>query len=93
MRMVRADEYKLIYYPVGNRFQLFDLEKDPRELKDLAGQSEYSKIRSRLTGILKEELYGSDLEWIEDGELIGLPDRGFRPGPDRGLGDQRGWRY
>ena len=28
MRMIRADRYKLIWYPTGNRFQLFDLEKD-----------------------------------------------------------------
>lgn len=33
---------KLIYYPVGNIFQLFDLEKDPNELKDVSGDSAYT---------------------------------------------------
>ena len=27
-RMIRKDNYKLIYYPVGDRIQLFDLEGD-----------------------------------------------------------------
>ena len=30
-RMIRDEHYKLIYYPVGNRTQLFDLQEDPDE--------------------------------------------------------------
>ena len=34
-RMLRDQRYKLIYYPVGNHFQLFDLQNDPQELQNL----------------------------------------------------------
>ena len=35
-RMIRTKDMKLIYYPVGNIRQLFDLKKDPGELVDVA---------------------------------------------------------
>ena len=41
-RMVRQDQYKLIYYPTGNRFQLFDLESDPQEMTDLSGSDSHA---------------------------------------------------
>jgi len=92
MRMVRADRYKLIWYPVGNRIQLFDLEKDPQEMRDLAPSPEYADVCERLTGLLAGDLYGSDLEWVKKGELVGTPDKAFTPAPNRGLSGQRGWR-
>ncbi|HIM57364.1 MAG TPA: arylsulfatase [Candidatus Latescibacteria bacterium] len=93
MRMIRADRYKLIWYPVGNRLQLFDVVEDPREMTDLAAVAEFAQVRRRLTALLVTELYGVDLEWVgEDGELVGLPDKDFEPAPNRGLSGQRGWR-
>ena len=38
-RMIRDEQYKLIYYPLGNHFQLFDLDADPDELHDPRGRS------------------------------------------------------
>ena len=73
-RMVHDGRHKLIYYPVGNRFQLFDLREDPNELHDVAGSPAYADVRTRLTGLLQERIYGSDLEWLKDGELVGLPE-------------------
>ena len=35
-RMIHDGHNKLIYYPVGNRSQLFDLSDDPNEMRDLA---------------------------------------------------------
>ena len=35
-RMMRDKRFKLIYYPAGNRSQLFDIENDRRESTDLA---------------------------------------------------------
>jgi len=35
-RMVRTQDYKLIYYPMIQRTQLFNLRKDPEELNDLS---------------------------------------------------------
>ncbi|WP_373515695.1 sulfatase-like hydrolase/transferase [Persicitalea sp.] len=39
-RMVRQDGFKLIAYPKANKFLLFDLNKDPEEVKNLADQPE-----------------------------------------------------
>ena len=92
-RMIRDDRFKLIYYPVGNRGQLFDMKSDPRELEDLSERASCGEVRERLAEKLIEYLYGSDLEWIEGGTLKGLPDREFTPRPHRALNDQRGWRF
>jgi len=35
-RMVRDENWKLIFYPKLKKYQLFDLAKDPHELKNLA---------------------------------------------------------
>ncbi len=42
-RMVRDDRWKLIYYPKIDRYQLFDNEQDPNEMKDLAGDPHYAE--------------------------------------------------
>ena len=35
-RMVRDENWKLIFYPKLNKYQLFDLANDPNELNNLA---------------------------------------------------------
>jgi arylsulfatase A-like enzyme len=92
MRMVRSGRHKLIWYPAGNRFQLFDVQADPREMHDLAGQGEHQSVRAELTQRLVESLYGSDLEWVKDGQLVGCPAPPYAPKPYRSLANQRGWR-
>jgi len=92
-RMLHDGRYKLIYYPVGNRFQLFDLQDDPNELHDLSDDPAAAPVRDRLTALLVEHLYGSDLEWLRDGKLVGLPDREWKPEPNRTLSGQRGWHF
>ncbi len=89
-RMVRSGRYKLIYYAVGNRFQLFDMEIDRKELHDLSGQSSHSGIVSEMKQILMENLHGTDLDWIADGEFIGLADKEYVYRPVSGLYGQRG---
>lgn len=42
-RAVRDERYKLIVYPHNNARQLFDLENDPHELKNLAGEPQYER--------------------------------------------------
>ena len=93
-RMIRDARYKLIYYPLGNQFQLFDLDNDPDELHDLAHDPSLAEVRERLTCLLIENLYGSDLAYLQDGKLVGVPDDDFRSrGYDRNFGGQRGWRF
>jgi arylsulfatase A-like enzyme len=51
MRAVRDERWKLIRYPQINYTQLFDLENDPDELNNLAGQPEYTE---RIAALLRE---------------------------------------
>jgi arylsulfatase A-like enzyme len=92
-RMVRDNRHKLIYYPVGNRMQLFDLSADPDERNNLMGEASVSQVQAQLTQELIRNIYGDDLEWIVDGELVGLPDQNYEPAPNRGLNLQRGWHF
>jgi len=92
-RMILTGRYKLIYYPVGNRTQLFDLENDPRELTDLAGKPDLADVQADLTRRLIDNLYGGDLKWISDNRLTGLPDKTYSPSSPRDLYGQRGWRF
>lgn len=89
-RMIRDERHKLIYYPVGNHFQLFDLIDDPREMVDLAGDPAHAQTLTRMQEVLISEIYGVDLDWIENGRLVGKPARAYRWAPHRSLNSQRG---
>ena len=100
-RMIRNSQYKLIYYPAGNVRQLFDINNDPNEMKDLSQDNKHKEILNELTKELTSRLYGSDLEWIDEDNLQGikinddLTSDGFAnipTGNKRGLGGQRGLR-
>ncbi|MCA9114116.1 MAG: sulfatase-like hydrolase/transferase [Planctomycetaceae bacterium] len=92
-RMLHEGRYKLIYYAAGNVLQLFDLEDDPTELLDLSTSADHTDVRNRLVAALKAELYGSDLTWLKEGELVGLPEPDFLPEPARDLSIQRGTHW
>jgi arylsulfatase A-like enzyme len=53
-RMVRDDGFKLILYPFASKMLLFDLENDPEETVNLAGEDEYVDRISGLFGKLLE---------------------------------------
>lgn len=89
-RMIRDEQYKLIYYPVGNHFQLFDIENDPQEMTNLAAQAEHKDTLDRLVELYKSELYGCDENWVKDGQLIGTPNSSYNWTPHRSLNSQRG---
>ena len=88
-RMIRDAQYKLIYYPVGNCLQLFDMNADPREVHNLADQTAMKPVVDRLTSLLITEMYGSDRAWIQDGKLVGIDDL---PRPARGMRSLLGQR-
>ncbi|MEO1018244.1 MAG: sulfatase-like hydrolase/transferase [Pseudomonadota bacterium] len=94
-RMLHDGRHKLIWYPAGNSFQLFDLESNPMELNELSELPEYQEVRRRLTDALAAELYGADIDqgWIKDGKLVGFDPGPFMPNPDRSLHGQRGMHY
>jgi arylsulfatase A-like enzyme len=53
-RSVRDERWQLITYPQINKTQLFDLQNDPHETKDLSGDPAQAKQVERLTEKLKE---------------------------------------
>ena len=93
MRMVVEEDWKLIWYPAGNAFQLFNRISDPDETRNLANNVKHKDVQDRLTEVLKSELYGEDVAWVKDGELIGIPAPEVSKGPNRGLWSQRGLHY
>ncbi|MBI83582.1 MAG: hypothetical protein CMJ81_10325 [Planctomycetaceae bacterium] len=48
--MFHDGRYKLIYYPVGNVRQLFDIAEDPREQRDLSSMPGQAKRLESMTG-------------------------------------------
>jgi arylsulfatase A-like enzyme len=54
-RMVRDERWKLIWYPKIDRYQLFDLARDPWELEDLSGRSEQRARVDELKKLLVKE--------------------------------------
>ena len=54
-RAVRRGQWKLIRYPEINKTQLFDLQADPHEIKDLAGAPAHAAKVKELMALLAEE--------------------------------------
>ena len=92
-RTLRDQRHKLIYYPVGNRVQLFDLSEDPDEIHNLADDPTHAWVRDGLIDKLVAHFYGDDLDWVQDGRFVGLPDKLYALEPNRTLNGQRGWRF
>jgi arylsulfatase A-like enzyme len=89
-RMLRDRRYKYIYYPAGNRRQLFDMENDPDECHDLAAAPAQREVLERLESRYIARLYGADRQWLCDGALVGMPAPTASPGGDIGLAGQMG---
>jgi arylsulfatase A-like enzyme len=50
---VRTERYKLVYYYTIKEWELFDLKKDPHELKNLYNDPAHAQIRDQLTAELR----------------------------------------
>ncbi|NDW01753.1 sulfatase-like hydrolase/transferase [Salipiger sp. PrR002] len=90
VRMLRSRTHKLIWYPAGNRLQLFDMIADPQELHDLANCPEHADVLGQLSRALVDHLYGEDQDLIAGGCLGGLPEPELSTPDNRGLSGQRG---
>ena len=53
-RLIRTDTYKYVVYPQAEEVQLFNLEEDPDELKNLANDLKFEKIRDELHARLEK---------------------------------------
>jgi arylsulfatase len=92
-RMLHDGRHKLIWYPVGNHVQLFDLAEDPCELVDLADHPGYREVRRGLEQALVGQLWGVDEAWTKDGRLVGTAARVYEPKPNRHIFAQRGLHH
>jgi len=54
-RAVTDGRWKLIEYPKAKRFQLFNLHRDPNELRDLIDESRFADERSRMLSLLRNQ--------------------------------------
>ncbi len=59
---LRTDRYKLIYYYRIDEWELFDLERDPDELRNVVGDDRYADVFGRLKDDLRNARarYGDD---------------------------------
>lgn len=53
-RMLRTDDYKLIYYPHIKKTQLFDMKNDPYEINNLAGEAKYQSLIKSMMSQLED---------------------------------------
>jgi choline-sulfatase len=54
-RSIRPQRHKLIFYAPINRYQIFDLEKDPWEMHDLVDDPTCADVKQELIAKLKEK--------------------------------------
>jgi len=48
VRCIRTARYKLVHHLTTDEFELYDLEKDPYELENLAGRNKFDKLQKQL---------------------------------------------
>ena len=54
MKAVRDERWKLIRYPPIDHVQLFDLERDPHETRNLAAEPRHAERVASLTNLMRE---------------------------------------
>ncbi len=74
-------------------YQLYDLQTDPWEFRNLAGQPEYAEVEGRLKGALRDWMKETD-DWITDPEKLAklTAENDSIPPPGRGA-PKGGWQY
>jgi arylsulfatase A-like enzyme len=75
---VRTERYKLIRYYTVNESELFDLQTDPREMKNVYGDPAYADTQKSLEAELKrlQAQYKDDHPDVTDKDLRPKPSGG-----------------
>ncbi|WP_240704478.1 arylsulfatase [Companilactobacillus zhachilii] len=70
---ILTDNYKFIWFPVRDEYQLFDVQKDPNEKNNLISEKKYSPVVADLEKKLVEFLKGRQEDFVVDGKLTKVP--------------------
>jgi arylsulfatase len=65
--------YKYVYYTITGEQQLFDLRKDPSELRDLAAEPAAAKRLGEWRRKMVKHLTPRGEDWVRDGDLVVQP--------------------
>ena len=49
---MRTETHKLMYFPDLNEWEMYDLKKDPNELRNVYLEAEYTEVREKMTAEL-----------------------------------------
>jgi len=60
VKMIRNSRYKLVYYPGQDYGELYDLEADQNEIKNLYSDNKYKELRNSMIRILLDRLIYSE---------------------------------
>lgn len=68
IRSIRDERWKLLEYPQINHRQLYDLENDPDEMRNLANQQEHESTIRRLAASMKgwQQMLGDDQPLVSE---------------------------
>ena len=69
---IRTERYKLVHYYEIDEWELFDLERDPQELRSVYEDAEYAEV----TEELKEMLRALQAQYaVPEGDPVPYPER------------------
>lgn len=60
---VRSERYKLMFFPRGRQWQLFDLQEDPQELKSVHADPEYASVLNAMKQRYRDLRKFYDANW------------------------------
>lgn len=67
------DEWKFIWFPVTNEFQLFHMTEDPNEKWNLIAEEKYTSLIHEFKVKLARYLEGREEGFVQEGKLCPVP--------------------
>lgn len=80
---VLTDDWKLIWYPVRDEYQLFNMKDDPNEKNNLINDQKYIAVINDLKKKLIKYLTGREEGFVKDGKLTKVPLAAIKPTLDK----------
>lgn len=80
LKMVREGRWKYVYHPAWEMSQLFDLEQDPDELHNLAGDPAWREQEERMKGRMLHWLSSTDIQPNTPLSRVGRADKSGKRG-------------